>query len=93
MHTLFSELKHSAAKRKIPFHLSYGELLQFCLENDFYRKSPKFTKDSLTIDRILPIYGYTITNIQVLTNTENVAKGNAERKKHSKHYQQSDDPF
>lgn len=68
---VFSELRHSAFRRKIPFDLHYGEFLEFCIKHDFYNHSPKFTKNSLTIDRINPLLGYTILNIRVLTMEEN----------------------
>lgn len=68
---MFSELRKSAKKRKISFDLHYGEFLEFCFSNDFYRISPKFTKDSLTVDRIEPEKGYSIDNIQVVTQSVN----------------------
>lgn len=93
---LFAELRRSAFKRKIAFELSYGEFLNFCIENDFYRKSPKFTKDSLTVDREDPEKGYSITNIKIVTQTVNAQRNKAYQQQHSKYTNpapDNDDPF
>ncbi len=88
---MFCELKLSAKKRGLYFDLHYGEFIEFCFDNDFYRMSPKFTRDSLTIDRVDDNLGYTIHNIHVITNSENVIKGNNRRK--NRYTQPIDEPF
>lgn len=84
-HHIYSELKRSATRRGIYFHLHRGEFITFCLEHGLYRESTKFTKDSLTVDRIDHKLGYTFDNIQVITQHENTVKGNRERKRYSKY--------
>jgi hypothetical protein len=88
-HYMYSELKRSAKRRGIYFHLHRGEFIQFCLENELYRDSLKFTAASLTVDRIDTELGYYIQNMQVITNSDNVAKRNTHFKNHTK----IDEPF
>ena len=91
-HYMYSELKRSAKRRGIYFHLHRGEFIQFCIDNQLYWNSAKFTADSLTVDRIDNDLGYTINNIQVLSNRDNVAKNNKLRKEQQTEFNE-DDPF
>lgn len=93
LHHMFAELKRSAKRRGIYFDIHQGEFIEFCFSNNFYRDSFKFTKESLTVDRIDPNLGYTICNLRVISQHENTIKGNQERKKHARFRDYSDDPF
>ena len=88
---MYSELRRSAHRRGIYFDLNQGEFIQFCLENNLYRNSAKFTAESLTVDRIDPDFGYIIQNIQVIPMRENTTKENKHRK--LKLESNPDDPF
>lgn len=76
---LYVGLKHSATRRKINFDLSFSDFISFCVETNYTDRNYK-TKTELTcVDRIDPSKGYTYDNIQLITNGQNVAKGNRER--------------
>lgn len=93
---IHSELKKSAKRRGIYFDIHIGAFIEFCLDNNLYRDSYKFTSESLTVDRVDPDLGYTMDNIQVITQRQNIIKGNQQRKRHSKYHDGDDfepDPF
>lgn len=69
----YLNLKNNAKRREKDFELTFEQFLQFCLDTDYIIGKGKH-KDSLHIDRIDEEKGYTIDNIQVLTNTLNVKK-------------------
>lgn len=67
-----SMLRRRAKDKKIPFDLTLPWLTEFLTTNGY---------DSSVhhIDRIKTWLGYTMGNLQVLTMSENIAKGNRER--------------
>lgn len=83
IHYMLKNLKDSARKRGIPFHLELDEFTDWVL-NTAYPLARGCQANMLHIDRIRNWEGYTINNIQILTCRENVEK---ERKEYS------DDPF
>jgi len=69
----YQSLKDNAKRRCKPFDLSFEQFTQFCITTSYIaRKGRK--KDCLHIDRIKESDGYTLENIQALTNTENIRK-------------------
>ena len=76
--SVYKELRGSARKRKIPFTLTIEHLEEVC-EDSGYLALKGCEGFNLHIDRIRAEGGYEDGNIQVLTCSENVAKGNRER--------------
>ncbi len=76
--TVFKGIKHRAARKKVPFTISFEFFERWVLENRYLNDRGKECL-CLHIDRKIPSLGYTEDNIQVLTCTENTAKGNWER--------------
>lgn len=74
----YNNLKSSAAKRKIIFNLTYEEFLAFIATNN-YVDEKGVTKTCLHVDRVVDALGYVAGNLQLLTNSENVAKENRRR--------------
>jgi len=79
VHCAFDNLRASARKRKIEFVLTLEEFKSL-VEPTRYMDDKGKTRFCLHIDRIDATKGYTFDNLQVLTCTENVLKGNAERR-------------
>lgn len=75
----FKDLKKSARHRGIPFTLTLQEFDDFCLRSG-YLAFKGCAPTALHVDRIDPTKGYSADNIQALTASENVAKGNRERR-------------
>ena len=69
----YQTIKSSAAKRKIPFDLSFDEFLEFDKETGYTDKVGK-NSDSLTIDRIDSSLPYRVGNIRALTWIDNCSK-------------------
>lgn len=69
----YHTIKSSAAKRKIPFDLSFDEFLEFDKETGYTDKVGK-NSDSLTIDRIDSSLPYRVGNIRALTWIDNCSK-------------------
>lgn len=69
----FNALKQNAKRRGKPFDLTLEQFREFAIRTD-YMAGKGITKDSFHIDRIDPERGYTIDNIRVLTNSENVKR-------------------
>ena len=69
----YKTLKYNARRRNKLFTLTIDEFTQFCKETNYLNKRG-IGKNSYHIDRIDESKGYTIDNIQVLTNSENVRK-------------------
>lgn len=61
---------------KKEFKLTFEEFKKFAIETNYIQGKGK-NKTSYHIDRIDETKGYTIDNIQVLTNSENVKKYNS----------------
>lgn len=66
-------LRDRATKKKVPFDLTLEWLTEFLTANAY---------DSTIhhIDRVKTWLGYTMDNLQILDATENIAKGNRERR-------------
>ena len=69
----YQSLRNNAKTRKKEFDLTFNEFKKFCSKTKILL-GRGIQKDSLHIDRIDESKGYTIDNIQVLTNSENVKK-------------------
>jgi hypothetical protein len=74
----YDTLRHNAKRRRKIFDLTYEEFLMF-IEATAYLDNKGRTKHCYHIDRIDPAKGYTLSNIRVLTCSENTVKGNQER--------------
>ena len=79
VHCAYDNLRASARKRKIEFTLTLEEF-KALVEPTRYMDEKGCTRYCLHIDRIEATQGYHFDNLQVLTCTENVVKGNAERR-------------
>lgn len=69
----YLRLKANAKRRGKAFSLTFEQFKEFCFKTEYLDKKGR-KKFSLHIDRINPLDGYTIDNIRVLTNTENVKR-------------------
>lgn len=69
----YLNLKHNAIRRGKSFDLSFDDFCKFAKKFKYFA-GKGINKESLHIDRINEELGYSINNIQVLTNTENVTK-------------------
>lgn len=69
----FCALRDNAKRRGKEFDLTYDQFLQFVERTDYMAKKGIW-RDSFHIDRIDETKGYTIDNLQVITNAENVKK-------------------
>ena len=75
----FATLRDHARGRRIPFTLTFAHFLAITEAAGFWDKDPASHGDRLSVDRIDPSLGYSNDNVQVLTVSENVIKGNRER--------------
>lgn len=69
----YKAFKSNAKRRKKPFEITFEQFKEFALKTKLMKGRGK-NKDSWHIDRIDEEKGYTIDNIQILTNSENVKK-------------------
>ena len=69
----YLNLKHNANRRNKEFNLTFEEFSEFAKKFEYLAGKGR-KKKSLHIDRINEKLGYSIDNIQVLTNSENVSK-------------------
>lgn len=76
----FSNLRTNARKRGVVFALTLAEFEGFCERTGYLERAGREQRSDLQIDRIDHTQGYTLGNLQVLTLTENAAKGNQERR-------------
>jgi len=83
-HNAYLNLKSSAKKRGIYFKLTLEEFLKFAARYD-YTNNKGTASQSLTIDRRDPHLGYELSNLRVITNAANIAKGNRERRDYYVH--------
>jgi heterodisulfide reductase subunit C len=72
----FQNLKTNAKRRGKEFTLTFNEFKKFAIETNYIFGKGR-SKTSFHIDRIDEILGYCITNIQILTNSENTKKYNS----------------
>lgn len=75
----FRALKDHAVARRIPFTLTLQTFLRITEAAGYWSQDPASHGDRLSIDRIDVTLGYADDNVQVLTVSENVIKGNRER--------------
>jgi hypothetical protein len=66
-------LKYNAKRRGKVFELTFEQFSSFVVKTNYIKGRGK-KKDSYHIDRIDESQGYTSSNIQVLTNTQNMKK-------------------
>jgi hypothetical protein len=71
--------RHHAKQRGIVWSLTLEQFIEF-VEGNSYIDGKGCQKHSLHIDRKDATLGYAVGNLQVLTCTDNVAKGNQERR-------------
>ena len=69
----FAKLRARAAERNIEFSLSFRDFVALA-ERTGYTLGRGRGQDALSIDRINPWRGYTLSNIQVITNRQNLAR-------------------
>ena len=69
----FYFLKKSAKKRGLEFSIELKWFKDWVLKSDYMERRGR-SAESLGIDRIKNELGYTMTNIQILTKSENSAK-------------------
>ena len=69
----YQVLKNNAKRRGKTFKLTFEQFLEFAIQTNYMDKKGR-TFFGLHIDRIDEAVGYEISNIQVLTNTENIKK-------------------
>lgn len=74
----FYNLRHSARRRDIPFLLSLVDFQTLSCRYDYLNRRGK-QAHSFTVDRIDSSKGYALENLRVISNSDNVAKGNRER--------------
>jgi len=67
----FYILKANATRRGKPFDLTFDQFKSFVIKTEYIKKKGIFS-ESYHIDRIEESLGYTIDNIQLLTNAQNV---------------------
>lgn len=73
-------LRRNARRRGKSFEITLQEFAQFCYETEILHGRGR-TSTSYHIDRIDDELGYTKDNLQVLTNSQNIRKENARRRK------------
>lgn len=69
----YQTLRNNAKRRGKEFDLTFDQFLNFATKTDYILGKGR-TRESFHIDRIDETKGYTLNNIQVLTNSENVKK-------------------
>ena len=69
----YNTLKNNSKRRGVPFNLSLDQFKEFAIRVDYlYWKG--IYKTAYHIDRIDPIKGYILSNLQLMTNEANVKK-------------------
>lgn len=74
----YNNVRGSAVKRGIGFSLTFAEFLGIIQGTGYIEKCGN-CKGDLHLDRIDAAKGYEIGNLQVITCSDNIAKGNVER--------------
>lgn len=75
----FLSHRRNARRRGIPWELTLEQFSEFAVRVDLLKRAG-VSAHSYHIDRIREWEGYTVDNIQALTNSENATKSNAYRK-------------
>ena len=78
MESILKELRTNARRRRIECTLTIDDLRALTAETGYLEGRGRHG-DNLHIDRINPTIGYVAGNVQILTCSANVAKGNRER--------------
>lgn len=73
MRDAYLNLKSNAKRRGKVFELTFDQFREFASQCQYIKKKGR-TANSYHIDRIDETKGYTIDNIQLLTNIENIQK-------------------
>ncbi len=73
---VFYWLRKSAKKRHLEFSITLAWFREFVKGNGYMEGRGRLT-DSLTIDRVDNLRGYTMDNLQILSKSENVIKYHA----------------
>lgn len=69
----YYNLKHHAKSRGKEFDLTIEQFEEFCIKTEYINKKGR-DKNGYHVDRIDESRGYTIDNIQTLTNSQNIRK-------------------
>ena len=69
----YTRLRNHAKERNKAFDITFEQFKEFCIKSN-YLNCKGIRKNSLHIDRIDESKGYSLDNIQAITNTENVKK-------------------
>lgn len=69
----YNQWKQKAKQRKKPFNIPLAWFRQFCKETGYILQKGKRGKNA-TVDRVWNPDGYTVDNIQLLTNMQNIRK-------------------
>lgn len=69
----YRRLKSHAKQRGKEFTITKEEFSQFCVKSEYLQRKG-IQKECYHIDRIDEMKGYSLDNIQVLTNSENIKK-------------------
>lgn len=88
----FQKLRSNAKRRGKEFDLTFDQFQQFCVKTEYLVGRGR-TRTGFHIDRIRDDRGYTMDNIQVLTNTENITKENTRRKRLQYDYRNKEASF
>lgn len=78
--TAYDNLRTNAKRRGIYFGISLEEFKRFCTETGYIELKGTGALD-MTIDRKEPHLGYIYSNMQLLTNAENIKKRNVDARK------------
>lgn len=73
MKSAYQNLKHNAKRRGKVFEITFEDFEKFCIKTN-YIAGKGVQKNSFHIDRKEETKGYEYSNLQVLTNTQNVKK-------------------
>ena len=70
----YDTLKANAKRRNKAFELTFAQFKRFCRKTNYIAGKGR-SKDSYTIDRKKNHIGYVLSNIRVITKSENSSKG------------------
>lgn len=88
----YSNSKHHAKQRGIEWDMTLEQFTQIVVLQN-YIDGKGVEKHCLQLDRVDPNRGYVADNIQVITCSENAAKGNKERRKQYVRFYDGSEPF
>jgi len=73
MRSAYNNLRQNAKRRGKEFQISFEEFESFCVKSNYIAGKGR-SAESFHVDREKEHLGYTIDNLQVLTNSENIRK-------------------